>query len=209
MLKGSTRSLAGGGLPRPGMRQSMSLFVAYFGSRKQYPELAHHTILMGPRYRELLQDIFTRKILADDFSLYLHAPTRSDPSLAPAGHESFYVLSPVPNTRSRIDWTQEAEPYFDRILSVLEERLLPGLRENLTTPSFLTPADFETTLRSVDGAAFGPEPILTQSAYFRYHNRSPIPGLYFVGAGTHPGAGVPGVLSSAKVLERVIPAADT
>lgn len=209
MLKGSTRSLAGGGLPRPGMRQSMSLFVAYFGSRKQYPELAHHTILMGPRYRELLQDIFTRKILADDFSLYLHAPTRSDPSLAPAGHESFYVLSPVPNTRSRIDWTQEAEPYFNRILSVLEERLLPGLRENLTTPSFLTPADFETTLRSVDGAAFGPEPILTQSAYFRYHNRSPIPGLYFVGAGTHPGAGVPGVLSSAKVLERVIPAADT
>lgn len=209
MLKGSTRSRAGGGLPRPGMRQSMSLFVAYFGSRKQYPELAHHTILMGPRYRELLQDIFTRKILADDFSLYLHAPTRSDPSLAPAGHEGFYVLSPVPNTRSGIDWTREAEPYFNRILSALEERLLPGLRENLTTPSFLTPADFETTLRSVHGAAFGPEPILTQSAYFRYHNRSPIPGLYFVGAGTHPGAGVPGVLSSAKVLERVIPAADT
>lgn len=205
MLKRTKRRRTGGGLPRTGMRQSMSLFVAYFGSRRQYPELAHHTILMGPRYRELLRDIFTRKVLADDFSLYLHAPTRSDPSLAPEGHEAFYVLSPVPNTRSGIDWSQEAEPYFDRIVSALEQRLLPGLRENLTTPSFLTPRDFETTLRSVDGAAFGPEPILTQSAWFRYHNRSQIPGLYFVGAGTHPGAGVPGVLSSAKVLEHVIP----
>jgi phytoene desaturase len=204
MLNGAAPR-GGGGLPRPGMRQSMSLFVAYFGSRRQYPELAHHTILMGPRYRDLLRDIFNRKVLADDFSLYLHAPTRSDPSLAPPGHESFYVLSPVPNTRSGIDWSREAEPYFDRIVHALEHRLLPGLRENLTTPSFLTPQDFETTLRSVDGAAFGPEPILTQSAYFRYHNRSRIPGLYFVGAGTHPGAGVPGVLSSAKVLEHVLP----
>jgi phytoene desaturase len=204
MLKGSRRG-GGGGLPRPGIRQSMSLFVAYFGTRRQYPELAHHTILMGPRYRELLRDIFSRKVLADDFSLYLHAPTRSDPSLAPAGHEAFYVLSPVPNTRSGIDWNSEAQPYFDRIVSALEERLLPGLRDNLSTPSFLTPLDFETTLRSVDGAAFGPEPVLTQSAYFRYHNRSRIPGLYFVGAGTHPGAGVPGVLSSARVLDRVVP----
>lgn len=204
MLKGARRR-ADGGLPRPGMRQSMSLFVAYFGSRRQYPELAHHTILMGPRYRELLADIFTRKVLADDFSLYLHAPTRSDPALAPPGHEAFYVLSPVPNTRSGIAWESEAEPYFDRIVEVLERRLLPGLRENLVSPSFLTPRDFEQTLRSVDGAAFGPEPILTQSAYFRYHNRSRTPGLYFVGAGTHPGAGVPGVLCSAKVLDRIVP----
>jgi phytoene desaturase len=188
-------------------RQSMSLFVAYFGSRKQYPELAHHTILLGPRYRELLRDIFGRRILAEDFSLYLHAPTRSDPALAPPGHEAFYVLSPVPNNRSGIDWETEAQPYFERIVDALEERLLPGLRENLVSPSFLTPADFEHTLRSVDGAAFGPEPILTQSAYFRYHNRcGDVGGLYFVGAGTHPGGGVPGVLSSAKVLERVVPA---
>jgi phytoene desaturase len=191
-----------------GKRQSMSLFVAYFGTRRQYPELKHHTILLGSRYRELLRDIFGRKVLADDFSLYLHAPTRSDPALAPPGHEAFYVLSPVPNNRSGIDWEREAEPYFDRIVDALEARLLPGLRENLVSPSFLTPFDFEHTLRSVDGAAFGPEPILTQSAYFRYHNRcSDVGGLYFVGAGTHPGGGVPGVLCSAKVLERVVPAA--
>jgi phytoene desaturase len=187
-------------------RQSMSLFVAYFGSRKQYPELAHHTIVLGPRYRELLRDVFTRRVLADDFSLYLHAPTRSDPALAPPGHEAFYVLSPVPNNRSGIDWSREAEPYFNRIVDALEARLLPGLRENLVSPSFMTPHDFEHTLRSVDGAAFGPEPVLRQSAYFRYHNRSgDVAGLYFVGAGTHPGGGVPGVLCSAKVLERVVP----
>ncbi|HEU0052145.1 MAG TPA: phytoene desaturase family protein, partial [Longimicrobium sp.] len=187
-------------------RQSMSLFVAYFGTRRTYPELAHHTIVLGPRYKGLLDDIFRRKVLADDFSLYLHAPTRTDPSLAPPGHEAFYVLSPVPNNRSGIDWRREAEPYFERIAESLERRLLPGLRENLATKLFMTPHDFEHTLRSVDGAAFGPEPVLTQSAWFRYHNRSPdVDGLYFVGAGTHPGGGVPGVLCSAKVLERVVP----
>jgi phytoene desaturase len=187
-------------------RQSMSLFVAYFGTRKTYPELAHHTIVLGPRYKGLLDDIFRRKVLADDFSLYLHAPTRTDPSLAPPGHEAFYVLSPVPNNRSGIDWATEAEPYWDRIAESLERRILPGLRENLVTKQFLTPNDFEHTLRSVDGAAFGPEPVLTQSAWFRYHNRSPdVDGLFFVGAGTHPGGGVPGVLCSAKVLERVVP----
>jgi phytoene desaturase len=185
-------------------RQSMSLFVAYFGTDKQYPDLAHHTILLGPRYRGLLDDIFRRRILADDFSLYLHAPTRTDPSLAPPGSETFYVLSPVPNNRSGIDWSRESERYFDRISAHLEERLLPGLRGAIVEKSFLTPREFENDLRSVDGAAFGPEPTLTQSAWFRFHNRSPhVKGLYFVGAGTHPGAGVPGVLSSAKVLERV------
>lgn len=187
-------------------RQSMSLFVAYFGSRRQFPGLAHHTIVLGERYRGLLDDIFRRRVLADDFSLYLHAPTRTDPSLAPPGHEGFYVLSPVPNNRSGIDWSREAEPYFDRIRASLERRLLPGLGESPVKPFFLTPDDFEHTLRSEDGAAFGPEPILTQSAYFRYHNRSEdVAGLYFVGAGTHPGGGVPGVLCSAKVLERVVP----
>jgi phytoene desaturase len=205
MLPGATRRRNGDRALRR-TRQSMSLFVAYFGSRREYPELAHHTILLGPRYRELLRDIFHRKLLADDFSLYLHAPTRSDPALAPPGHEAFYVLSPVPNNRSGIDWEREAPRYFERIVDALEERLLPGLRENLVSPSFLTPHDFEHTLRSVDGAAFGPEPVLTQSAYFRYHNRcGDVDGLFFVGAGTHPGGGVPGVLCSAKVLERVVP----
>ena len=186
--------------------QSMSLFVAYFGTRRTYPELAHHTILLGDRYRGLLDDIFKRKVLAPDFSLYLHAPTRTDPSLAPDGHESFYVLSPVPNNRSGVNWEHEAAPYFERIVEELEARILPRLSANIVSTSFLTPHDFEHTLRSADGAAFGPEPILRQSAWFRYHNRCPdVNGLYFVGAGTHPGGGVPGVLSSAKVLERIVP----
>jgi len=188
-------------------RQSMSLFVAYFGSTKQFPDLAHHTIVLGERYRGLLDDIFHRRVLADDFSLYLHAPTRSDPTLAPPGNECFYVLSPVPNNLSGIDWKREAEPYFDKIRASLESRVLPGLGESPVKPFFLTPDDFEDTLRSEDGAAFGLEPTLLQSAYFRYHNRSgDVAGLYFVGAGTHPGGGVPGVLCSAKVLDRVVPA---
>ncbi|CAN5720398.1 phytoene desaturase [soil metagenome] len=187
---------------------SMGLFVGYFGTRKTYPDLAHHTILMGPRYRELLEDIFERKVLAEDFSLYLHAPTRTDPSLAPPGHEAFYVLSPVPNNRSGIDWETEGPRYFDRILDHLDATYLPGLRENLVTRFHVTPNYFEQELRSVDGAGFGIEPRLSQSAYFRFHNRSEdVEGLYFVGAGTHPGAGIPGVLCSAKVLDRVIPPA--
>ena len=190
-------------------RQSMSLFVAYFGSQRQYPGLAHHTIVLGERYKGLLDDIFRRRILADDFSLYLHAPTRTDPSLAPEGNESFYVLSPVPNNRSGIDWSRTAEPYFERVRAELERRVLPGLGESPVEPFFLTPDDFEHTLNSEDGAAFGPEPRLTQSAWFRYHNRSEdVAGLYFVGAGTHPGGGVPGVLSSARVLDRLIPPAE-
>ncbi len=185
---------------------SMGLFVGYFGTRRQYPELAHHTILMGPRYRELLDDIFDRKVLADDFSLYLHAPTRTDPALAPPGCETFYVLSPVPNLQAGIDWDEVGPEYFERILAQLERTLLPGLRENLVTSFHVTPTYFRDTLRSTHGAGFGIEPRLTQSAYFRYHNQSPhVGGLFFVGASTHPGAGVPGVLSTAKVLERVMP----
>ena len=188
------------------MRQSMSLFVGYFGTDRVYDDLAHHTILLGPRYQGLLDDIFRRKVLADDFSLYLHAPARTDPGMAPPGRDAFYVLSPVPNTTADVDWDTEAEPYFDRILEALERRAMPGLTDHIVTRTAMTPVDFETTLRSVDGAAFGPEPVLTQSAWFRYHNRAPdLDGLYFVGAGVHPGAGVPGVLSSAKVLERVLP----
>jgi len=185
---------------------SMGLFVGYFGTRKQYPELAHHTILMGPRYRELLRDIFDRKVLADDFSLYLHAPTRTDPALAPPGCETFYVLSPVPNLQAGIDWAEVGPAYFDRILDHLDRTYLPGLRENLVTRFHVDPTYFRDTLRSTHGAGFGIEPRLTQSAYFRYHNQSPhVKGLYMVGAGTHPGAGVPGVLSTAKVLDRVVP----
>ncbi|MEZ4451805.1 MAG: phytoene desaturase family protein [Nannocystaceae bacterium] len=187
-------------------RYSMSLFVGYFGSTRTYPELAHHTILLGPRYKELLGDIFDRKVLADDFSLYLHAPTRSDPSMAPPGHECFYVLSPVPNQRSGIDWREAAEPYFERILGYLDRHHLPGLKGSLVAAESVDPRYFEVEMRSHVGAAFGPEPTLRQSAYFRFHNRSEdVDGLYFVGAGTHPGAGVPGVLNTAKVLERIVP----
>ncbi|MBM4376119.1 MAG: phytoene desaturase [Deltaproteobacteria bacterium] len=187
-------------------RQSMSLFVAYFGTKKTFPDLAHHTIVLGPRYKGLLHDIFENKTLSDDFSLYLHAPTRTDETLAPPGHESFYVLSPVPNQKSGLDWEKEAPRYMDRILTHLDERCLPGLKDNLTTHFSVDPRYFENDLRSHSGAAFGPEPRLTQSAYFRYHNVSEdVGGLYFVGAGTHPGAGMPGVLSSARVLERVVP----
>lgn len=188
------------------VRQSMSLFVGYFGApRIDAPDLAHHTVIMGPRYRGLLDDIFERRVLARDHSLYVHRPTLTDPSLAPPGHDAYYVLSPVPNTRANIDWEREAEPYFDRILRTLESRAIPGLRGRVTERFAMTPLDFERTLRSQDGAAFGPEPLLTQSAWFRYHNRSPdVRGLYFVGAGTHPGGGVPGVLNSAKVVENAI-----
>jgi phytoene desaturase len=186
--------------------QSMSLFVGYFGTQRQYPDLAHHTIVLGPRYEGLLDDIFRRRVLADDFSLYLHAPARSDASMAPAGHDAFYVLSPVPNNQSGIDWRSRALEYFDRVLAELERRVLPGVRASMVTSMMMTPDDFETTLRSAHGAAFGPEPLLTQSAYLRYHNRSnDVGGLYFVGAGTHPGAGIPGVLNSAKILDRIVP----
>ena len=187
-------------------RYSMSLFVGYFGTKTTYPDLAHHSILLGPRYRELLTDVFDRKTLAEDFSLYLHAPTRTDPSLAPPGGESFYVLSPVPNQDSGLDWAIEGPRYMDRILDALDAHHLPGLRDNLVTQFHVDPTYFEDELRSYRGAAFGLEPTLRQSAYFRFHNASEdVAGLYFVGAGVHPGAGLPGVLSSAKVLERVVP----
>jgi len=191
------------------VKPSMGLFVIYFGASKTYPDMAHHTILLGPRYKELLDDIFNHHVLADDFSLYLHAPTRSDANLAPEGHEGFYVLSPVPNNRSGINWQDEKERYMDKILEHLDKRYIPGLLDNLTTKFCVTPDYFEHELRSIDGAGFGPEPTLSQSAYFRFHNRSEdIDGLYFVGAGTHPGAGLPGVLCTAKVLERLVPMAD-
>ncbi len=189
------------------VKNSMSLFVTYFGTDKLYDDIAHHTIVLGPRYKGLLDDIFKRRVLADDFSLYLHRPTASDRSLAPAGRETFYVLSPVPNQLSDIDWDKMAPIYQDRILTHLEERMMPGLREHLTCAFSVDPRYFQNDLRSADGAAFGPEPLLTQSASFRYQNKSPdVAGLFFVGAGTHPGAGMPGVISSAKVVDRYIDA---
>ena len=187
-------------------RYSMSLFVWYFGTRRKYPDVQHHTIMLGPRYRELLSDIFDRKTLADDFSLYLHRPTATDPSLAPDGCDAFYVLSPVPHLDAGIDWSEAAEPYRARIARYLGETILPGLESEIVTSRLLTPQDFQNRLSSFRGAAFGLEPVLTQSAWFRPHNKSEdIDHLYLVGAGTHPGAGLPGVLSSARILDTVVP----
>ncbi|HTJ80348.1 MAG TPA: phytoene desaturase [Polyangiaceae bacterium] len=187
-------------------RFSMGLFVWYFGTKRQYPDVAHHTILLGKRYRPLLDDIFEKHVLADDFSLYLHRPTATDPSLAPAGNDAFYVLSPVPNLASGTDWNAEAEPYRRRIEAYLEQSVLPDLSREIVTSRVTHPLEFQDRLCSFRGAAFGFEPVLTQSAYFRPHNRSEdVEHLYIVGAGTHPGAGVPGVLSSARVLDRVVP----
>jgi phytoene desaturase len=189
-------------------RYSMSLFVWYFGVRRRYEDVDHHTILLGPRYRGLLTDIFSRKRLAKDFSLYLHRPTATDPTLAPDGCDAFYVLSPVPNLESGVDWSVEAEPYRQAIEARLEATLLPGLKDAVEVSRVMTPLDFRDRLNSLQGAAFGLEPLLTQSAWFRAHNKSEdIEGLYLVGAGTHPGAGVPGVLSSARVLDSVVPEA--
>jgi phytoene desaturase len=187
-------------------RYSMGLFVWYFGVNRRYEDVAHHTIIMGPRYRELLRDIFDRKRLAPDFSLYLHRPTATDPSLAPKGCDTFYVLSPVPNLLGGQDWRVEAEPYRQTIAQALEGSILPGLTRALVTSRVATPLDFQNRLNSYRGAGFALEPILTQSAWFRPHNVSEdVRNLYLVGAGTHPGAGLPGVLSSARVLDKVVP----
>ena len=185
---------------------SMSLFVWYFGTKRRYDGVYHHTMVLGPRYEELLQDIFARKRLADDFSLYLHRPSASDPSLAPEGCDAFYVLAPVPHLDAGVDWVERAEPYRKAIERRLEETLLPGLSQEIVTSRMLTPLDFRERLLSVKGAAFAIEPKLFQSAWFRPHNRSEeLENMFLVGAGTHPGAGVPGVLSSARVLDEVAP----
>lgn len=188
-------------------RSSMSLFVLYFGTRKAYPGLTHHNVMFGRRYKGLLEDIFDHGKVADDFSLYLHAPTLTDPSLAPEGGHAFYVLSPVPNLGiNRYEWQNGgADRYADRILSYLEQRYMPGLTKDVVTRRTFTPLDFRDRLQAHKGAAFSLEPLLTQSAWFRVHNRDDkIPGLYFVGAGTHPGAGLPGVIGSAKATAGLI-----
>ena len=190
-------------------KYSMSLFVWYFGTNRQYPDVAHHSILLGARYKELLSDIFRRKVLADDFSLYLHRPTATDPSLAPPGCDAFYALSPVPHLESGTDWSVTAEPYRQLIASYLDKTVLPGLEAAVVTSKITTPQVFHDRLLSVKGAAFGLEPVLTQSAWFRPHNVSEeVENLFLVGAGTHPGAGIPGVLTSARILDKVVPHAD-
>jgi phytoene desaturase len=192
------------------MRYSMSLVVIYFGTNRTYRDdpanrLAHHNIILGPRYEELLRDIFQRKLLAEDFSLYLHMPTLTDPSLAPPGCEAFYVLSPVPHLGADIDWENEGPRYRDSIVDVLEERYLPGLSEAIVTERMIDPRHFHDVLGSHLGSAFSFEPVLAQSAWFRQHNRADeIENLYFAGAGTHPGAGVPGVLCSAAIVDALI-----
>jgi len=187
-------------------RKSMGLFVLFFGTNRQYPEVAHHTILMGPRYEELLNDIFNRKILADDFSIYLHRPSATDESFAPSGGDSFYALVPVPNLQANIDWETAGPDLALRIIDALAKTILPGLSESIVDRFFMTPVDFEERYLSPDGAGFSIAPLFSQSAWFRFHNRGEGPSnLFLVGAGTHPGAGIPGVLSSAKVVDRLLP----
>jgi phytoene desaturase len=184
----------------------MSLFVWYFGTKRRYDDVPHHMMVLGPRYQGLLHDIFKRHHLADDFSLYLHRPTATDASMAPPGCDTFYALSPVPHLASGTDWADVAESYRQRVQRRLEETVLPGLGAEIVSSRITTPQHFHDELLSYQGAAFGMEPLLLQSAWFRPHNRSEdVKNLFVVGAGTHPGAGVPGVLMSAKALESVLP----
>lgn len=188
-----------------GLDYSMSLMVIYFGTNKQYEDIAHHEIIMGPRYQGLLDEVFGSKTLAKDFSLYLHRPTATDPSLAPPGCDAWYVLSPVPHLGGPTDWRVTSQAYRDRIMQYLEDRYLPGLSKHLVTEHRIDPLHFRDTLSSHLGSAFSVQPTLLQSAWFRPHNKSEdIPNLYFAGAGTHPGAGLPGVISSGKIVADLI-----
>lgn len=185
---------------------SMGLFVLYFGTTRQYPDVAHHTIWMGKRYRELLEDIFKRKILCEDFSLYVHRPTATDPSFAPKGCDTFYALAPVPNLEGQVDWETEGPKLQERIVRALGETLLPDLEDHITADFFVTPEHFASRHLSHAGAGFSIAPYFTQSAWFRFHNRAEgVRNLYLTGAGTHPGAGMPGVLCSAKAVDRLVP----
>lgn len=189
------------------LKYSMGLFVLYFGTETTYPDVPHHTIVLGPRFKGLLDDIFHRKVLADDFSVYLHRPTATDPSFAPPGKDSFYALVPVPNLEADVDWDVAGPALRDRLVDFLDDRILPGLRETITDDFFVTPQTFRSRFLSERGSGFSIQPLFRQSAWFRFHNVSEdVDDLYLVGAGTHPGAGMPGVLCSAKILDRVVPA---
>ncbi len=187
------------------MQYSMGLFVYYFGTKKTYDDVQHHTIKFGDKYKDHLDDIFDKKKLNSDISYYLHRPSATDKSMAPEGHDCFYVLVPVPNNQSNINWNIEGDKMKNLVIDKMEKALLPNLRENIVEDFYLTPDYFEKELNTKHGSGFSIQPKFTQSAYFRFHNKSEIyDGLYFVGAGTHPGAGVPGVLSSAKVLDKIL-----
>ncbi|MDA8711706.1 phytoene desaturase family protein [Candidatus Pelagibacter bacterium] len=187
------------------MEYSMGLFVYYFGTKKIYENVEHHTIKFGNKYKEHLDDIFDKKKLNEDISYYLHRPTATDKSMAPQGNDCFYVLVPVPNNQSKINWNIEGKKLKKLVIEKMEKDLMPNLSENIVEDFYLTPDYFEKDLNTKYGSGFSIQPKFTQSAYFRFHNKSEVyDGLYFVGAGTHPGAGVPGVLSSAKVLDKII-----
>ena len=189
---------------------SMGLYVLYFGTTCTYPDVAHHTIWMGARYRELLNDIFNEQILPNDFSLYLHRPTATDLSFAPTGCDSFYVLCPVPNLKGNIDWSIEGPKLQQRIIEALDKTILPNLKSHIVEDFYMTPENFKHDYLSAFGAGFSIAPIFSQSAWFRFHNKAEkIENLYLVGAGTHPGAGLPGVLCSAKVIDSMLPSLNT
>lgn len=192
-------------IPERWTKYSMGLFVFYFGTRQKYPNVAHHTIWLGERFKSLLSDIFDKGILANDFSIYLHRPTATDPSFAPDGCDSFYALCPVPNLLHPINWSIEGTKLRDRIVDALSKTILPDLKNNITAEFWMDPRHFKRDYRAQYGAGFSIAPTFSQSAWFRYHNRdAKISNLYFVGAGTHPGAGLPGVISSAKVVETLL-----
>jgi phytoene desaturase len=187
------------------MDYSMGLFVYYFGSKKKYENVAHHTISFGKQYEEHLKKIFEKKVLSDDISFYLHRPSATDPNMAPKDHDVFYVLVPVPNNLSGINWAKEGEKFKELVIDKMEKTILPDLKSNIVNDFYVTPDYFEQELSTLHGSGFSIQPKFSQSAYFRFHNKSEIfENLYFVGAGTHPGAGMPGVLSSAKVLEELL-----
>ena len=183
----------------------MGLFVLFFGTKTRYEEIAHHTIWLTERFKDLLHDIFEKRIITEDFSLYLHRPTATDKSFAPDGHDSFYVLCPVPNLKNNIDWSIHGEKLKDQIIIELEKTIMPNLSNHIEDISYMTPKDFKNNYRSMYGAGFSIAPKFTQSAWFRYHNEDDnIPNIFFSAAGSHPGAGLPGVLSSAKVVENIL-----
>ncbi len=205
MLNGNTNKAFLFNWKKNRMEYSMGLFVYYFGTKKTYDGVEHHTIKFGNKYKEHLVDIFDNKKLNNDISYYLHRPSATDRSMAPQGQDCFYVLVPVPNNQSKIDWTIEGEKMKSLVIRKMESDLMPNLKENIIEDFYLTPDYFEKELNTKYGSGFSIQPKFSQSAYFRFHNKSEIyDGLYFVGAGTHPGAGIPGVLSSAKVLDKII-----
>ncbi|MFL2859236.1 MAG: phytoene desaturase family protein [Pontiellaceae bacterium] len=187
------------------LKQSMGLFVWYFSTSRTYKNVEHHTIIMGNKYKELLDDIYNKKILSDDLSLYLHRPSATDPSMSPDGYDSFYVLAPVPNNISGIDWEKKSDEIIEQISNTLEKTVLPNFKDSIVNSKFVTPDTFENKFKTSYGSGFSIAPIFTQSAWFRFHNKSEIKNLFFTGAGTHPGAGLPGVINSAKLLEKVVP----